>query len=127
MAQGKQIGAFSLKLTSQTFTPGPDNTLTGGHGPDTFIFQGTFGRNEVVDFDPRADVIQLSKSDFTGFNTVIATASYDAASWGYDDHGPYARQHCSRPCETHGPACRCRPAHGMSHSLSAMSQKLRAG
>jgi hypothetical protein len=42
MAQGKQIGNFR-SLTSQTFTPGPDNTmtvLTNFEGPTTGVMAG---------------------------------------------------------------------------------------
>ena len=43
MAQGKQIGEFSLKMTSRTFTPGPGNTLAlqvNFEGPVTGVMAG---------------------------------------------------------------------------------------
>jgi len=29
---------------------GPNDVLSGGNGPDTFVFKGSFGHNEVTDF-----------------------------------------------------------------------------
>ena len=58
---------------------GNDDVLSGGNGPDTFIFAGEFGRNEITDFNVRTDTIQLSKQHFADFASILAHSSYDAA------------------------------------------------
>ncbi len=50
---------------------GKGDVLTGGNGPDQFIFKGNFGRNEITDF-ARSDLIKLEKSTFGSVADVLA-------------------------------------------------------
>ena len=59
---------------------GRGDVLTGGNGPDQFVFKGNFGTNEVTDFSA-ADTLQLDKSTFGSAADVLA---HDATS---DGHG----------------------------------------
>lgn len=56
-----------------------NDTLTGGSGYDTFIFEGTDGNDVITDFDVLEDLI-----DVTAWNTVSVSYAYDAASGLYD-------------------------------------------
>jgi VCBS repeat-containing protein len=53
---------------------GPWDTLTGGNGPNWFVFGPHFGRNVITNFDTNKDVIQLPSSEFGSFADVIANA-----------------------------------------------------
>jgi VCBS repeat-containing protein len=50
---------------------GDRNTLTGGNGPDTFLFRPGFGANIVTDFDVKIDAIQFDRSLFTSVADII--------------------------------------------------------
>jgi VCBS repeat-containing protein len=41
------------------------DTMTGGNGPDTFLFRPHFGANIITDFDVHNDAVQLDKSIFS--------------------------------------------------------------
>jgi VCBS repeat-containing protein len=45
---------------------GKGDTLTGGSGPDTFLFRPDFGRNTITDFDLHTDAVQIDRSVFPG-------------------------------------------------------------
>jgi VCBS repeat-containing protein len=59
---------------------GNGDVLTGGNGPDQFVFTGNFGRNEVTDFTHN-DTLQLDKSTFVNVNDILAHYASD------DGHG----------------------------------------
>jgi Ca2+-binding RTX toxin-like protein len=48
--------------------------LTGDSGDDRFVFTGVFGRDIVTDFDKNGDVIQLDRSAFANFASVLSHA-----------------------------------------------------
>jgi probable HAF family extracellular repeat protein/VCBS repeat-containing protein len=50
---------------------GPGDTLTGGHGRDTFVFGLTFGENTITNFDLHKDVVQFAQSEFADFRTML--------------------------------------------------------
>jgi VCBS repeat-containing protein len=52
---------------------GDGDVLTGGKGPDTFVFRPNFGANTITDFNVNQDTIQFDKSIFP---LVSAIASY---------------------------------------------------
>ena len=54
---------------------GSGDILTGGHGPDAFVFRPNFGVNTITDFDVRNDVIQFDKSIFHSVSDVLAHLS----------------------------------------------------
>jgi VCBS repeat-containing protein len=51
---------------------GIGDTLTGGNGPDTFLFRPDFGINTVTDFDFHNDAIQLDKSIFSSVADLLS-------------------------------------------------------
>lgn len=53
--------------------------LTGGNGSDRFVFSGAFGKDVVVDFD-NSDVIQLDRSQFANFSSVLSHAQQVGAN-----------------------------------------------
>jgi len=55
---------------------GPGDVLTGGRGPDTFVFKGDFGHNEITDYR-YPDRIQLDKSDWGTVGNVLSHAADD--------------------------------------------------
>jgi VCBS repeat-containing protein len=57
---------------------GPHDTLTGGNGPDTFVFGPGFGHNVITDFDVHNDQIQIDHSLFADFSAVMAHTADDA-------------------------------------------------
>jgi VCBS repeat-containing protein len=69
---------------------GPGDTLTGGKGADTYVFTGHFGSNEITNYNPSKDIIELDKTEFTnlkavhdatkpaGHNTVISDTAGDS-------------------------------------------------
>lgn len=57
---------------------GNGDTLTGGKGPDQFIFRPNFGTNTVTDFDLNNDHLQFDKSIF-GTAAAILNHAVDTA------------------------------------------------
>ena len=67
---------------------GPGDTLTGGHGRQTFVFLGDFGHNTITNFNTHTDVIQLAQSQFPDFTAVHNSMSgTDNTVITYDDTG----------------------------------------
>jgi probable HAF family extracellular repeat protein len=58
----------------QVLIGGPNDTLTGGLGLDTFVFAPSFGQNTITNFNPLLDSIQLPKTEFANFAAVEAHA-----------------------------------------------------
>jgi Ca2+-binding RTX toxin-like protein len=51
--------------------------LTGGSGPDTFVFDAGFGRVTVTDYRPGEDVLQFERALFPNFRSLVShTASH---------------------------------------------------
>jgi len=47
-------------IGNDTLNGGPGNDLlAGGGGNNTFVFEGNFGNDTIVDFNPNRDVLQL--------------------------------------------------------------------
>ena len=69
---------------------GNGDILTGGNGPDQFVFKGDFGRNEITDFS-HPDTLQLDKSTFGSVNEIL---THYASNYGHgntiivDPHNP---------------------------------------
>jgi Ca2+-binding RTX toxin-like protein len=62
--------------------------LTGGSGPDTFLFRPNFGANTITDFNVNIDSIQFDKSIFPGVSDVLAhTADSVSGAVISDGHG----------------------------------------
>jgi hypothetical protein len=77
---------------------GIGDTLTGGNGPDTFLFRPDFGANTITNFDVRNDVIQLDKSIFSSVADLLSHTS-DTANGAVisDTHGDTIRlRSCKR-------------------------------
>jgi Ca2+-binding RTX toxin-like protein len=53
---------------------GPNDTLTGGAGSDTFVFNADFGEDVVTDFDVNHDTLALSHA-FFGNNPIAQLLS----------------------------------------------------
>jgi Ca2+-binding RTX toxin-like protein len=49
--------------------------MTGGNGPDTFVFAANFGNDVITDLKPHVDAIQFDDSVFAKFDDVLAHAS----------------------------------------------------
>jgi VCBS repeat-containing protein len=64
---------------------GPGDTLTGGHGPDTYLFRLNFGANTITDFDVNNDAIQIDKSVFQSLADLLDHTSDTAAGAVIDD------------------------------------------
>ena len=64
---------------------GPENTLTGGNGPDTFLFRTDFGANTITDFDVKNDMIQIDDSVFQDVADLFAHTIDTAAGTVIDD------------------------------------------
>jgi VCBS repeat-containing protein len=64
------------------------DTLTGGNGPNTFLFRPDFGANTITDFDFHNDAIQLDKSIFSGVADLLSHTT-DTANGAVinDTHG----------------------------------------
>ncbi len=67
---------------------GAMDTLTGGSGPDTFLFRPHFGANTITDFDFHNDAIQLDTSIFSSVADLLSHAT-DTANGAVinDAHG----------------------------------------
>lgn len=50
---------------------GNGDTLTGGPGPDAFLFRPNFGANVIRDFNVNNDVLQLDKSLFASVTDIL--------------------------------------------------------
>ncbi len=73
---GTSVGVTNSSIVSS----GPNATLTGNGGCDTFAFAPNFGQAYVTNFNPATDAIQLD-------HTAFATAA-DALAASHDDgHG----------------------------------------
>lgn len=68
---------------------GNGDLLTGGPGPDTFLFRPNFGVNVVTDFKVNNDVLQLDKSLFASVTDILNHTTNSAAgaviNYGYGD------------------------------------------
>ena len=51
---------------------GDGDRMTGGKGPDTFLFRQNFGANTITDFDVNTDALQFDKSIFVDTASVLA-------------------------------------------------------
>ncbi len=59
---------------------GSGDTLTGGTGPDTFLFRPKFGTETITNFNPQNDVIQFNVALFTNFAAVMADTTQVGAN-----------------------------------------------
>jgi serralysin len=59
---------------------GNGDTLTGGTGPDTFLFRPKFGIETVTNFNTQNDVIQFNVALFTNFAAVMADTTQVGAN-----------------------------------------------
>jgi VCBS repeat-containing protein len=50
---------------------GDGDTMTGGNGPDQFVFRANFGSNTIKDFDVKADHLQFDKSLFASASALL--------------------------------------------------------
>jgi Ca2+-binding RTX toxin-like protein len=64
---------------------GMGDTLSGGNGPDTFLFRPGFGANTITDFDVHNDTVQIAKSVFANLADLFAHAGNSAAGAVIDD------------------------------------------
>jgi Ca2+-binding RTX toxin-like protein len=55
------------------------NVLTGGGGNDTFVFDATFGKDVIADYNPGQDHIQFSAATFATAADIIAHLTDDGA------------------------------------------------
>lgn len=53
---------------------GPGDILTGGKGPDTYLFRANFGQNTITDFASKEDLIQFSPALFANYMAVMDAA-----------------------------------------------------
>ena len=56
---------------------GPGDVLTGGNGPDTFVFRSGFGHVTIADFDTHIDVLQWDPGIFPTIQSVLTHAASD--------------------------------------------------
>lgn len=67
---------------------GNGDKLTGGSGPDTFLFRPDFGTNVITDFNINDDVLQLDKSLFANVADILSHTTNTAAGAVINDgHG----------------------------------------
>ncbi|MGY4282688.1 Ca2+-binding RTX toxin-like protein [Bradyrhizobium sp. LM2.7] len=50
---------------------GNGDTLTGGRGPDAFVFRPNFGASVITDFNVNNDFLQFDKSIFANVNDIL--------------------------------------------------------
>ncbi len=55
---------------------GPNDVLTGGAGPDTFVFGPSAGKNTITDFDPKVDKLVIDRSLITGISQISSIGAY---------------------------------------------------
>jgi hypothetical protein len=65
---------------------GPNDTLTGGKGADTFVFMGQFGANTITNYNPNKDIIQLDHNEFKDLNAVTQAALPTTSGTVITDH-----------------------------------------
>jgi hypothetical protein len=65
---------------NQVLIGGPGDILTGGNGPNTFVFLPSFGQNTINQFNVQLDAIQLPKSEFADFTTVQSHMQQNGAN-----------------------------------------------
>ena len=90
---------------------GNGDKLTGGNGPDTFMFRPNFGTNTITDFDINNDVIQFDKSIFQLVSAIASHTSDSVAGAvitdGHEDFitlaGVTAAQLAAHPGDFHLP------------------------
>ncbi|MGH6708901.1 MAG: Ig-like domain-containing protein, partial [Bradyrhizobium sp.] len=70
---------------SDVLIGGMGDTLSGGNGPDTFLFRPGFGANTITDFDVHNDAVQIARSVFQNLADLFAHASNSAAGAVIDD------------------------------------------
>ena len=58
---------------------GNGDKLTGGNGPDTFLFRPNFGTNTITDFDIKNDVIQFDSNRFSAPTLMLARGMSQAS------------------------------------------------
>jgi Ca2+-binding RTX toxin-like protein len=51
---------------------GPNDTLTGGGGADTFVFNPIFGKETITDFNTKQNFIAFDKHLFADASQVLA-------------------------------------------------------
>ena len=56
----------------------PNDTLTGAAGADTFVFNPSFGKVTVKDFDVNLEVIAFSQSLFAGGVAQVLSQAHDS-------------------------------------------------
>lgn len=67
---------------------GAGDTMTGGNGPDTFLFRPHYGANTIVDFNVENDAIQLNASIFASVADLLNHTTSTANGAMIDDtHG----------------------------------------
>jgi serralysin len=66
---------------------GNGDTLTGGNGPDQFVFRPNFGTNTVTDFDVTTDHLQFDKSVFGSSVVTSHTTDTSQGALISDGHG----------------------------------------
>ena len=67
---------------------GVGDTMTGGSGPDTFLFRPDFGANTITDFNFLNDAIQLDKSIFSSVADLLSHTTNTVNGAVIDDtHG----------------------------------------
>jgi VCBS repeat-containing protein len=80
------------------------DVMTGGNGPDVFVFNPGFGHDEITDFRPTTDTIQMNHAVFSGFAAVESAAhqvgadvviSLDSSSTLTLDHVALSALHAS--------------------------------
>jgi Ca2+-binding RTX toxin-like protein len=58
---------------------GNGDALTGGNGPDTYLFRPNFGTNTITDFNVREDTIQFDKAVFSLVSAIASHTSDSSA------------------------------------------------
>jgi Ca2+-binding RTX toxin-like protein len=56
---------------------GPNDILTGGNGPDTFVFKPGLGRNTITDFNPQNELIEFDHHVFAKVQDILSHVSSD--------------------------------------------------
>src|SRR5262249_41935607 len=73
---------------ADTIIGGPHDVLTGGNGPDVFVFGPSSGPNTITDFNVHIDTIEFDHSSFAGLSDVkMHSAQVDADTVVITYHG----------------------------------------